>query len=757
MLFAVNIFSFFSKVLPSQENSKVACEQGLRTLYYLPFVLFLCVCALSQSAWSNENRLKSSNCMGCHTSATHEWQKSDHAMSMALPTSNTVLGDFNNKKAQLYEQAALFFEENGEYKTTISDLDTNKSETFTVKYTFGHYPLQQYLVATKAGTYQIMPFAWDARPTEQGGQRWYHNNSTEKIAANDRLHWRQPLQNWNGMCADCHSDELVRNYDATSNIFNTQYSGINVGCVSCHGVMDTHLKQVQATTDILSNIEPVIEMGKWTLSDKADTAIWKGPARNNEFMQTCFACHSLRSPLTDGFKAKTKFLDQFSPNLVTPPLYYPDGQIKEEVYVYGSFLQSKMYDKGVNCLDCHNPHTMKLKIEGNGLCLQCHKASEFDTQRHHKHTPFTKGAQCVNCHMPDAVYMGVDNRRDHSFKIPSPALSDAFETPNACTDCHESKSNSWAADAVKKWYPQAEPISTTKQNLMKLRHGQSISLEAHFQIINDTNIDIINRASALELISQSTQTLSANQLDPFIRHSEDLIRLAAARAATLVDERQRIDVLSPLLNDSLKSVRTAAAQSLVGLSIAEQNIKVYTKAFNELLSANEVNAWRGEGRVNQGNIALQSNNLIGAELAYKASIEIDPYFPVGYMNLADLYRAKQREDMVAKVLINGLEKVPNSADVFYAYGLHLVRLKQISKAVDYFKQAMHLNADNEQLAYTYILALDGNNQTLLAITELKALINIYGAKTTLIELGQYLAQKTNNREDYDWFTNLRTN
>ena len=716
------------------------------------YIVFMCIFALCQPVWSNDKRLQSSNCMSCHESETHDWEQSDHAMAMALPANNTVLGDFANQKAELYSQLALFFQENGEYKATISDTDTNKSETFTVKYTFGHYPLQQYLVETKPGSYQVLPFAWDARPQEQGGQRWYHNYSNENISANDRLHWRQPLQNWNGMCADCHSDELRRNYDPSINSFDTQYTGINVGCVSCHGVMDNHLTQIQSRN--MTEKKSAFETGQWALSDEAKTAIWKGPVRDNEFMQTCFACHSLRAPLSDGFSANKHFLDQFSPSLIRPPLYYPDGQIKEEVYVYGSFLQSKMYDKGVNCLDCHDAHTMKLRIEGNGLCLQCHKASEFDNPQHHKHPLFTEGAQCVNCHMPDQIYMGVDNRRDHSFKIPSPAMSKEFNTPNACIDCHEGESNTWAIEAIEKWYGEARKISVTKQNLIRLRHGQAISLDAHLNIINDANIDVINRASALELLSQSTQILSANQARPFVQHSEDLIRLAVARMGNLIDPRERVNALSPLLDDSRKSVRAAAAQSLVALVIAKQDIKVYTKAFNELVSANENSAWRGEGRVNQGNIEVQSNNMIGAEIAFKGSIEIDPYFPVAYMNLADLYRAKQREDLVAKVLSDGLDKVPYSADIAYSYGLHLVRLKQINKAVDYFKQAMQLNQANEQLAYTYILALDGNRQTELAIQTLKGLINNYRSKTSLIELGQYLTRKTNNREDFTWFSNL---
>lgn len=735
-----------------------------RAFISIIFYAFLSTLVLNFSVLASTTPLNSANCMGCHESQTQAWEKSDHAMSMALPSTDTVRANFDNQRAIYETQAALFFIQEGQYKATITDTTNNISETFIIQYTFGHYPLQQYLVATKLGTYQVLPFAWDARPTQEGGQRWYHNYAGEKISTQDRLHWRQPLQNWNGMCADCHSDEVKRNYDPVTNSFNTQLSGINVGCVSCHGVMDNHIDEGKAHV-LESSLLPLKHglhnpmtysslntSGVWTLKDDADTAVYQGPERDNTFMQTCYACHSLRAPLSDGFSAQGAFLDQFSPSLVAPPLYHADGQIKEEVFVYGSFLQSKMYAKGVNCLDCHDPHTMKVKIQGNGLCLQCHKAVEFDTPKHHKHTAFTPGAQCVNCHMTNETYMGVDKRRDHSFKRPAPHLSDTFETPNACTSCHEDKDDSWAAKAIQLWYGKPVAISSTQQNLLRLRHNQVITLAEHLAIVNDGSIDVISRASALGLMPQTTAVLSARQLAPFVAHDEDLIRLAAARIGALVDVNERVLVLSVLLDDKFKSVRTAAAQALITLPIANNNMAIFTKAFNELTTANENSAWRGEGRLNQGNNAMQYGDQISAEMAFKASIEIDPYFPVGYINLSDLYRTKQREDLVAHVLTKGLDAVPESADVVYAYGLHLVRSRNIQDAVTQFKRAMHLNPQKVQLAYTYALALDGNNQTVLAISELKRIIGQYPNKQTLVELGHHFARKINSKTDFDWFT-----
>ena len=697
--------------------------------------------------------------MGCHQSEHEQWQQSDHAMAMALPSNKTVIGNFNNQKAIHYNQEALFFTAENAFKATISDSETGKSETFDIKYTFGHYPLQQYLVETDKGRFQVLPFAWDARPIDQGGQRWYHNYENEPISSADRLHWRQPLQNWNGMCADCHSDELKRNYDPQSNTFNTSYTGINVGCVSCHGVMDGHLLDVQNDQIQESPSSAHNAANQWRLLDGKDTAVWvseegedtaMGKNRNNEFMQTCYACHSLRAPLSDGFSASEDFLDQFAPSLITPPLYFADGQIKEEVYVYGSFLQSKMHDKGVNCLDCHDKHTMKLKVEGNGLCLQCHKASTFDTPTHHKHENFSAGAQCVNCHMPDRTYMGVDDRRDHSFKIPRPDLSLQFDTPNACMDCHQEKGNAWAAKTLKQWFgePDTRP---TKQHLMRLRHGQQISINDHVSIVQDRSLPDIDRASAISLLRQASPQVPANIYKSWLNDTSDLIRLAAAQNAGNLSPQQRLADLTPLLKDKAKSVRIAAAQALVIVPLKQQDQKVFTNAFNELLISNDVSAWRGEGRINQGNLAIQTNDPIGAELALKASVDIDPYFAPAYINLADLYRAKQREDLVGVLLNEGLEKLPQSADILYSYGLHFVRLKQLDKAIERFYQAMKIDPNNAQLAYTYILAKDGKGESRQALDELKVLILTYEDKSALVELGLYLSQKLGSREDFAFF------
>ncbi|NQY37692.1 MAG: hypothetical protein HRT37_22610 [Alteromonadaceae bacterium] len=701
----------------------------------------------------NKNKvITNQQCISCHQKEHDNWRQSDHAESMAIADKQSVLADFNDVDVKHYGQKAHFFIKNNQYHVTITYDD--KSDTYVIKYTFGYFPLQQYLVETATGKLQVLPFAWDTRKKEEGGQRWYHNYSHEEIRPEDRLHWRQPLQNWNGMCADCHSDGLIRNYDNQENTFDTQFDNINVGCLSCHGDMSAHSRKDQkrnAGADVTSSSHPT---GQWLRNLGEKTAHWQGEKRDNLFMEGCFACHSLRSPLTDGLKANKPFLDQFTPQLPAAPNYHADGQIKEEVYVYGSFLQSKMFAAGVNCLDCHDKHTMKLKIEGNGLCLQCHGAEVYNVKSHHQHEDDSSGAQCVNCHMPENRYMGVDDRRDHSFKIPRPDISQAFNTPNACTKCHDDKSDQWAGEKLESWHGKPQTVLSSKQLLMILNSGQAISLAQHLTIPADEQIDVISRATAIQLLSYTTQTLGADSLVSYLTHDEPLLRLSAANVATLLPAADKVKYLAPLLKDKYKAVRVAAARSLVSSEISAVNQKVFDKAFKELVHANNINSWRGEGMANQGVLEIEMNNFSDAEKSFKKAIKIEPYFEAAYINLADIYRAQQKPFQVATVLSRGIKKNPKSAALYYSYGLHFVRQKKIEKALPLFEKSMKLMPDNSQYAYTYILALDGAGQSKQALTKLKAIIVNYLDNSQLKELGLYLSQKLNTKADYDWFMKI---
>ncbi|WP_299079318.1 cytochrome c3 family protein [uncultured Paraglaciecola sp.] len=709
---------------------------------------------------------KEKNCIACHQQQGAQWQTSDHAKAMAVASSETILANFDNASITHYTQKALFYQKNQAYLVKLTE--QNHTTEYEIKYTFGHFPLQQYLVKTTGGRFQVLPFAWDSRPMSEGGQKWFANYANEDIQPSDRLHWQQPLQNWNGMCADCHSDGLTRHYDVASDSFNSQWDNINVGCISCHKQTahpNSHSK-VTAITDTLTP-ETKNQLLQWlrlpnekvaklrtTQATSTDLQLASEQAKteNGRFMDSCFSCHALRSPLTDGIHPQTAFLDQFSPALLSQPFYHSDGQIKEEVYVYGSFLQSKMYKAGVTCLDCHDSHSMKLKASGNGLCLQCHSSEEYQQQSHTGHALDSEAGQCVSCHMPETTYMGVDERRDHSFKIPRPDLSQRYNTPNVCINCHTDKDNLWAKNSLEKRHGPAKTLPHGERLFIELMHQGFLPLGQHLKLINDLSLSEIKRASAILLLVNSTQILTDSVVKPWVESNENLIRLATAQVGHLLNTEQKLKSYKLLLADNYKAIRVAAANHVIRIGL--QDSTAFNQAFKELIDSTLVSSWRGEGNLNLSQIHTQLNQPTAAIDALQHSIKVDPYFAPSYVNLAEMHRARGNVKREKQVLDTGLENNPNAAEIFYAYGLYQIRSGDKQAAIGLFEKAVKLAPQNAQHAYLYFLALDSVKQTNQAIVGLKQSIYRYKNNASLIQLGLNFSQKMQSREAFDFFTAL---
>ena len=717
----------------------------MKILYVIASTLLM----LTNSAniFANDNP----SCISCHQQAQADWQQSHHAHSMAIADRDGVIGDFNQIKAQHFGQTASFYQKDNQYWVSLTQ--NNQRNDYLVKYSFGIYPLQQYLVSTKKDRLQVFPFAWDARPKDEGGQRWYANVLDEDIQPNDRLHWQQPLQNWNGMCADCHSDELVRQYNTDTGSFNTQFSQINVGCVSCHGNKNEQHSKQELTKKTPKKDTSATDISHWQFKNKAKTATWQGPPRNNDFMQTCFACHSLRSPLTDGFTAGKPFLDQFSPTLIDAPLYFADGQIKEEVFEYGSFSQSKMFQAGVNCLDCHDKHTLKVKTKTNGLCLQCHNQQQYQQKLHHQHQPDSAGAQCVNCHMPTQRYMGVDDRRDHKFSIPRPDLSSQYQQPNACIQCHHQQTNQWAEEKLQQWHGKPEPLALTTQYFMNMQSRVPLSLSQHLTVINDSSLSEIKRASAVLLLAQNTNQLTDAVIKPWVNSSLPLMRLATAKMGYLLSDSDKRKSYQGLLSDRYRAVRVAAAEQLVNLTV--DNSDLLKRAFIELTLSNQINSWRGEGNINASMLAVRQGNKEAAIKSLHMGIRVDPYFDASYVNLADIYRQLGEPDNETSSLDAGLTANPGSAILHFSKGMSLVRKGDKNSALTSFKRAMELVPLETQYAYLYFIALDSLGNTKQALLELKSVIKRYPNAQPLINLGLSFSQSTNDIDAYHYFTSLQ--
>ncbi|UOA09468.1 tetratricopeptide repeat protein [Methylobacter sp. S3L5C] len=670
-----------------------------------------------------------SACKQCHQTEVNAWQGSHHDLAMQEATAQTVLGDFNNAKFKHFDVESTFFKRDDKFMVRTDGPD-GKLTDYSITYTFGVTPLQQYLIAFPGGRYQTLGIAWDSRPKSEGGQRWFHLYPKEKIDHTDQLHWTGRYQNWNMECAECHSTHLKKGYDAQTDTYKTTFKEINVACESCHGPASQHVEWAKQAQPPYSDVNKGLAVklqshwqDAWKFSDKGVIAHREQPA-DDTLMNVCWACHSRRLTLVEGSLPGLPLEDTHQPALLTQPTYHADGQQRDEDYTWGSFRQSKMFQNGVTCMDCHEPHSLKLRAEGNALCTRCHVAETFDTEKHHFHKPDSKGAACMDCHAPEQNYMVNDGRHDHSFRLPRPDLSQSLGSPNACTQCHQKQKPEWAAGIMDKWYGKDWRKRPHYGTTLHAGTTQGIkALPALQELAQDSASPAVVRATALTLIkpmmSPDLLTFARSQL----KDADSSVRIAGLGLIESVDPINRTLSASPLLTDPVRGVRIEAARVLADIpdsQIAEGRRDSRNNAMQEYKDALKLNAdWPAEN-INVGNFYLQQGKIDEAIVAYQRVTTLDPLFVGAYANLADAYRQQGRDGEGEKQLRKGLSLIPDAADLHHALGLLLVRKANKAAALQEFAKAGKLAPDNARYVYVYGIALNSMGKQREALAVLKA-------------------------------------
>ncbi len=664
----------------------------------------------------------SESCASCHEQAYKGWQQSHHWQAMQPATEQTVLGDFNNATYTHFGVTSKFSRD-GDKFTVETDNAKGKMETFTIDYTFGFYPLQQYLIAFDDGRYQALSVAWDSRPQQQGGQRWFHLYPDEAIPHDDPLHWTGAFQNWNSRCASCHSTDLRKNYDPEQDTYHTEWSEVTVGCESCHGAGSQHLAWAAGKTSIADKglLVSLDDQATWQMTDQRPTMVNTSELRPQRQVESCAGCHSRRQELAHR-REDAAFLESYDLSLLLEGLYFPDGQILDEVYVYGSFLQSKMHAEGVVCSNCHQPHSLQLRAEGNALCSQCHNAEVFDNPTHHHHKAGSQGAQCVECHMPERTYMVVDPRRDHSFRVPQPALSGLLGTPNACTTCHQDKDNSWAKQALLDWYGH-QPLRDQHASTLAIARGNNpAALEMLQKLANDPSESRIVRATAVRETGRFPSTQTVTEAIDHLYSDDPLLRIAAVNALETLPVNQRYTILGPIAGDPVKAVRMAVAAALAGTrpsQLDSDQAKGLGELFAEYQQTLAFNADTPSGQLNIGLFQTAQGDIAQAEAAYRHALKLAPGYLPAMLNLADLYRSTGAEDKAKPLLQQAMTYAPEEAPAYHAMGLLLVREKHVKEAMPYLQKAAELAPESARYSYVYGVALHSSGDTAKAIEVLQ--------------------------------------
>jgi predicted CXXCH cytochrome family protein len=632
-------------------------------------------------------------CRSCHEQAYAAWQGSHHDHAMAVAAADTVLGDFNDAAFDDGIVSARFFKRDGRFLVETQG-PGGRPEEFEIAYAFGVEPLQQYLVPLAGGRLQALTIAWD---TER--HRWFNLYPGQDIPPGDWLHWTRNGQNWNGMCAECHSTNLVKGYDPVARTFSTTWSEIDVGCEACHGPGSRHVAWAQ--------MPPMARPD----SDSYELVIRTGGVSSRHQVELCAPCHSRRTELGDYDHTRSDLLDNIIPSELREGLYHADGQILEEVYVYGSFVQSKMFANDVRCSDCHDVHSLQLVKQGNELCTQCHQAEVYDSYDHHFHPREVDGTAsdghlCVKCHMPEQPYMVIDWRADHSLRVPRPDLTPALGVPNACTACHDDQPVEWALEHYVKWYGQArKPHYGTV--LAAGRDRKPEALDGLVRMAADDLAPAIVRATALTLLGAYFGDESTAAFNRALSDVEALVRYTAVNSVNTQDPAELVGLVTPLLFDQVRAVRLQAASRLAGLPEElfkpyQQEILAETLAeYEDVMEYSLDFAFAGH---NLGNLYTRLGDPRKAQAYYEAALEVDDLFYPAKANLAVLYSGQGQNEEAERLLREILDAYPDQYDSAYSLGLLLAEMNRFEEAARYLQQAATGMQDHPRVFYNLGLA-----------------------------------------------------
>jgi Flp pilus assembly protein TadD len=684
-----------------------------------------------QSASESPHFAGRAACAACHAEQQAAWTGSHHDLAMQEVSVDTVLGDFDDAQFTHSGVTTSFFRRDGKFMVRTDGVEGKLSD-FAVRYVFGVEPLQQYLLELPGGRLQALSIAWDARPNEQGGQRWYHLYPDETIRHGDELHWTGPQQNWNYMCAECHSTNLQRNYDASRRTYATSWSEIDVSCEACHGPGSKHVEWARSYLTEAGNDTDDKGLGvqfderhnaTWTLNASGGKPVRSRPRTTSRELETCARCHSRRGQIWSDYSPGQPIGATHRVALLEPELYFPDGQIREEVFEHGSFLQSRMHQAGVTCSDCHEPHSLKLRAPGGQVCLTCHQAAQYQSTEHHHHEPGSKGAECLECHMPGRNYMGVDQRRDHSLRVPRPDLAESTRVPDACTGCHSDRKPAWAAGKLREWYGST-PVGL--QRYAELLHESDIAAAGVrprlLAFARDETQPGIARASALLRLDLIRGHNELNALGVLLRDSDPLVRRAAVSAHQSVPAEAR-DGLMLALEDPVRDVRLEAVPLVAAIPaerLRPDQVAARDRVIAEYVTSQQVNADRPESHMNLGLLRATLGRNAEARTAFEEALSIDPRFAPAAVNLADLHRALGQEPDAESVLMRALESSPQAAALHHALGLLKVRTGRSREALGDFRLAAELAPASARYAYVYAVALEDAGRRREAVRVLHA-------------------------------------
>ncbi len=634
------------------------------------------------------DRIGEQNCVECHAGIVKDWNRSHHAkanrpinpridQSRFVPAREVVEG------AETYE---LFWRDERPFLRTL--VDGTETE-YPLQGTIGYTPLVQYLAQMADGKWQTTTAAFEPETGE-----WFDVFEGEGRREGEWGHWAGQGMNWNANCAYCHMTEYHKNLDPPTGAYRSTWTRQSISCVQCHVGLEAHV--VTATTE--------------------NEGILPQPLDKRQIEDSCATCHSRRDQLTaETFKPGDSYYDHFDLSLPeTPGLYYADGQIRDEVFVWGSFRMSRMGHAGISCMDCHDPHTMELArpVANNATCTNCHDegldgAPIIDPLAHSHHPADSTGNRCVECHMPKTVYMGNDPRADHGFLSPDPMMTRELGIPNACTNCHGDETVEWAEEFVAEWYPDPKvlPRQRKRARVLTAAWDQDPAIARKLLELAEGEPVGAWKATYTGLLQPYASDPSvAEYLRDSLSHPSPLVRSRATSAAGMADVGgPRFD---RLLDDPSLNVRLTAARTYVfrGENIPDASAR---KEWNDYLLFNadrpQMTLLLADQAVNEGKTGEAIRWIQRTLELEEASAELKRRAGILYSRIGE-------SDKAASLIQSAWDLEPENPGLPYSLALLRAEQDRLGEAIGLLKIAVRLDPNFHRAWYNLSIALLQNEQ-----------------------------------------------
>lgn len=634
---------------------------------------------------------KSPSCQACHEEEFKNWQGSHHALAeraVDVKLDRTAFEPTRSIPHGSQQSAARIAD--GQIELVTQGLG-GTNQPFTIARVIGVDPLLQYLLPAGGGRLQASELCFDPKRLE-----WFNVYGEEDRQPGEWGHWTGRGMNWNFMCATCHNTRLRKNYDVRTDTYATTMAELGVGCEACHGPMADH--------------------NAWQAkhpNQSGDPTIRK--LTRPEMFDACGQCHARRGELTGDFQPGENFFDHH--HLTIPDgtdLFYPDGQVREEDYEFTAFLGSKMHAAGVRCVDCHEPHTSKLRVPGNLMCMACHGntmtngAPRINLATHSHHKPETAGDLCTDCHMPTTVYMQRHPRHDHGFTVPDPRLTKELGIPNACNRCHTNQTPDWSLAAMNKWYgPRTNELMRTRAAaIAKARAGDAAAVPP---LVNLTSAEtnFFWRAVAANLLQRwAAEPDVTAALLRCAGDTNELVRTAAVRGLEPLAQTGSdlvVKTLTARLADPVRAVRVAAAWAL------HHTLDTNSSAGKDLLAYLHHNAEQPATVMQQAVFQLDRGDAAGALEQLRRAVRWDPNSAPLYHALAIAASVQGQNVEAVTALQTACRLAPRDAEYRYQLGLALNEVGQLEAARAALAETVKLDPQFARAWYNLGLAHSGQN------------------------------------------------